>query len=129
MRNLCNSFGVTIFTDIMARIVAKKYITDLKANKRSIILATVKVCYSLFDRSIIMRVPTATQRTAAISYLGFDFSPKHFVAIMILKMIPVPPLHAISVSSQNYNAMKRPIVPTITKNNPPAPLHVHRTAF
>ena len=93
------------------------------------IVATVNVCYSLFERSIIISVPIATQLTAVMSYLALDFSPKHFVAIIILKMIPVPPLHAISVSSQNYNAIKRPIVPTITKNNPPAPLHVHRTAF
>ena len=113
----------------MARIVAKKYTTDLKANKSSRMLATVNVCYSLFERRMIISVPIATQLTAAISYFGLDFSPKHLVAIIILNMIPVPPLHAISVSSQNYNAIKRPIVPTITKNNPPAPLNVHRTAF
>ena len=88
----------------------------------------MNVCYSLFDRSIIISVPIATQLTAVMSYLALDFSPKHFVAIIILKMIPVPPLQAISVSSQNYNASARPIVPIVTRNSPPNPLHVHSTA-
>ena len=113
----------------MARNVAKKYMIALKANKSSRIVSKVNVCYSLFESKIIISVPIATQATAVMSYFALDFSPKHFVAIIILKMIPVPPLQAISVSSQNYSAMKRPTVPTVTKNNPPAPLHVHRTAL
>ena len=78
---------------------------------------------------MIISVPIATQLTAVISYLALDFSPKNFVAIIMLKMMPEPALHAINVRSQYVTATKRPIVPRTTKNNPNAPLHVHRTAF
>ena len=74
-------------------------------------------------------MPIATQLTAVISYLALDFSPKNFVAIIMLKMIPEPALHAIRVRSQKVTATKRPTVPRTTRNNPNAPLLVQRTAF
>ena len=76
-----------------------------------------------------MSVPIATQLTAVISYLALDFSPKYFVAIIMLKIMPEPALHAIRVRSQKVTATKRPMVPRTTRNNPKAPFHVKRTAL